>query len=93
MKNDCPRLDCNDAVSVPGKCCKVCPEQLKSKYCIFPMRYSKIFWHTKLLTMISAADSENITSDGLSTDDNDSNDNNRGTVFNNNIIYWSVVHA
>ena len=39
-----------------------------------------------LLAMISAADSENITSDGLPTDDNDSNDNNRGTVFSKTTI-------
>ncbi|CAG7786079.1 unnamed protein product [Allacma fusca] len=53
VKNDCPPVDCSDAVSVPGKCCKICPEKLKSY--------------------------ENITSDGLLTDDIESNENNKGS--------------
>ncbi|CAG7818918.1 unnamed protein product [Allacma fusca] len=51
VKGDCPKLDCDDAISMPGKCCKTCPEQFKN--------------------------SENITADGLSTDEVDSNENNK----------------
>ena len=31
IRDQCPKLTCNDAISVPGQCCKVCPEQLKCK--------------------------------------------------------------
>lgn len=30
MKSECPKLECNDAVSVPGQCCKICPETLRN---------------------------------------------------------------
>lgn len=32
IKDECPKLNCNKPVSMPGKCCKVCPDEMQSKF-------------------------------------------------------------
>lgn len=32
IKNECPKLDCDEPVQLPGKCCKVCPGKTNGKH-------------------------------------------------------------
>lgn len=31
IKNECPKISCDEPVQLPGRCCKTCPEDLYSK--------------------------------------------------------------
>lgn len=43
IKNECPKLDCDEPVQLPGKCCKACPGKTNGKhFVLFGM--SKLDW-------------------------------------------------
>lgn len=83
VKSDCPKLNCNDAVRLPGQCCKVCPDIYKSKCKHQDFQFIKFSGFIDLRNgwlietncyPIDGTDKGN--SDGQSEDD-DKNDNNK----------------
>lgn len=52
IKDECPKVTCDEPVQLPGRCCKLCPGDLYSKYTFNYFRNNIFIWFLIIIRYI-----------------------------------------